>query len=416
MRASVRKSARVAFTTHPVQWWRRVAIVLSTLILCSCSELQIPLSQSALTTAILADGAVAPGNSDGAGMESSTQSKARTDSKVQQAQFVHAVPSPSPVGAVPSAPALPCVVCTPLGPGDEYLCDGGDFGSPAGVRADWTIEGLEQEDAIAHYDTLDGRVIVAPSNRVCIYAPRFAAVRQVTNPMGMELPQFINEFREDASLVRGDHLQPVASAKQRHAIAIDAGKLPPSLYRQRQQAGGLENLEATMEVYTSLAAYANLQVIRFGQLDGTEQAKFDRSVRAAITWTGDQAAQVVFGVKAAKAEVGIRQAGVIYQTDEPDSPRLRLIKLASAGHALPGEEVEFTLRYDNVGDQVIGNVTIVDNLATRLEYVPDSARSTANATFRIAPNSAGSTILRWEVNPPLEPGQGGVLQFRAHVR
>ena len=64
---------------------------------------------------------------------------------------------------------------------DEYLCDGGDFGLPAAVRADWTVDGLEQEDAIAHYDTLDGRVVVTPSNRVCVYAPRFAAVRRVEN-------------------------------------------------------------------------------------------------------------------------------------------------------------------------------------------------------------------------------------------
>ena len=42
------------------------------------------------------------------------------------------------------------------GPGDEYLCDGGDFVTPVGVHADWTITGLEQEDAIAHYDTVSG--------------------------------------------------------------------------------------------------------------------------------------------------------------------------------------------------------------------------------------------------------------------
>lgn len=58
-----------------------------------------------------------------------------------------------------------------VGPGDEYLCDGGDYGTPAGVKADWTIEGLEPEDAISHYDTADGQVLVTPSNRVCIYAP-----------------------------------------------------------------------------------------------------------------------------------------------------------------------------------------------------------------------------------------------------
>ena len=35
--------------------------------------------------------------------------------------------------------------------------------------------------------------------------------------------------------------------------------------------------------------------------------------------------------------------------------------------ANPGDEVDFTLRFDNVGNQPIGNVTIVDDLTGRLE-------------------------------------------------
>jgi uncharacterized repeat protein (TIGR01451 family) len=92
------------------------------------------------------------------------------------------------------------------------------------------------------------------------------------------------------------------------------------------------------------------------------------------------------------------------------------VKLASTNHALPGEEVEFTLRFDSVGDQLIGNVTIVDNLATRLEYVPNSAKSSVAANFSAVPNAAGSTVLRWEITDPLEPGDGGILQFTARVR
>jgi uncharacterized repeat protein (TIGR01451 family) len=90
--------------------------------------------------------------------------------------------------------------------------------------------------------------------------------------------------------------------------------------------------------------------------------------------------------------------------------------LASCGHALPGEEVEFTLRFDNVGEQVIGNVTIVDNLSTRLEYIPESAKSSVDANFVTEPNKSGSTILRWEIKDPVEPGEGGILRFRVKVR
>ena len=303
-----------------------------------------------------------------------------------------------------------------VGPSDEYLCDGGDFGTPAGVRADWVVEGLEEEDAVSHYDTVDGRVVVTPSNRVCIYAPRFAAVRRVVAPIAHEQPVFVNAILEEEVPARADETQPVASSLQRHAVSINLGQRPPSLFRQRQQAGGLENLQATMDAYTSLAAYANLEIIRTGETSAAEKPRLEKSMQSAITWTGDQAPQVVFGVKMAQGFDGVRQAGIVYQTDEPNSPRLRLLKLASTGHALPGEEIEFTLRFDNIGDQVIGNVTIVDNLSTRLEYIPESAKSSVDANFLTEPNATGSTILRWEIKDPVKPGDGGILRFRVKVR
>ena len=56
-------------------------------------------------------------------------------------------------------------------------------------------------------------------------------------------------------------------------------------------------------------------------------------------------------------------------------PKLRIIKVASTQTAIPGETVDFTLRVDNIGTQVVGNAVILDSLTTRLEYVPDSAQS-----------------------------------------
>jgi uncharacterized repeat protein (TIGR01451 family) len=311
-------------------------------------------------------------------------------------------------------------ICDPygrlIGPSDEYLCDGGDFHSPAGVRADWVVLGLEQEDAIAHYDTVDGRLVVVPSNRVCIYAPRFAAVRRVVNLMAHEQPLFVNEILEEESPAKAAEAQPVASSLQRHAVAINLAKRPPILFRQRQQPGGFEQLYATMEAYNSVSPCAVLEIIRTGQVDNAEKPRLATAIQSAITWTAVQAPQVVINNKRAQEIDGLRQVGIIYQADEPDNPRLRLLKLASCGHALPGEEVEFTLRFDNIGDQVIGNVTIVDNLSTRLEYIAGSAVSSLDANFITEPNPAGSTILRWEIQNPVDPGKGGVLRFRTRVR
>ena len=64
-------------------------------------------------------------------------------------------------------------------PHDEYLHDGGDRDIQVTVSDDFQVHGLEMEDTIVHFDTIDGRRLVEPSNRVSIYAPRFGAVRQV---------------------------------------------------------------------------------------------------------------------------------------------------------------------------------------------------------------------------------------------
>ena len=101
--------------------------------------------------------------------------------------------------AVPQAAARTNCQWSPPGirqpwPEDEYLCDGGDQGKPVGINAKKQILGLKMEDTVAHYDTLDGRTVVEPSNEVCLYSPRFGAVRQVVSlrptRSGRRLPAF----------------------------------------------------------------------------------------------------------------------------------------------------------------------------------------------------------------------------------
>ena len=85
----------------------------------------------------------------------------------------------------------PCRTWSPPGiagpwPKDEYICDGGERDRPVKIDTDWTVKGLHLEDTVAHYDTLDGQTLVAPSNRVCVYAPRFGSVRLVLGVDGFE--------------------------------------------------------------------------------------------------------------------------------------------------------------------------------------------------------------------------------------
>lgn len=319
-------------------------------------------------------------------------------------------------GTSPPMPPHPRDVAAVMAPPDEYLCDGGDFGIPAGVRSDWSTTGIEQEDTITHYDTLDGRVVVAPSNRVCIYAPRFGAVRRVTNLS-------VNHHRvgpggivDEMSLAAAGSTRTATTGLQQHAPAASLGDQPASLYRSRDRASGTENRVVARDLETFLSPKLDLHVMRVGIIDNGEKPRLAQAILSAHTWSSDLSAQVVIDAKGAQEVRSRTQPGQVFVLDEPDSPRIRLIKIASTAAAQLGEEVEFALRFDNIGDQTIGNVTIIDNLATRLEYVEGSQKGSVAAEFSAEPNEGGSLVLRWEITEPVKPGEGGVLTFKTRVR
>ncbi|MEM9351889.1 MAG: hypothetical protein AAGA92_02660 [Planctomycetota bacterium] len=305
--------------------------------------------------------------------------------------------------------------CGVIGPGDEYLCDGGDAGLPVGVRADWTIDGLEQEDTIAHYDTVDGRVLVTPSNRVCIYAPRFAVVRRVVDPGEYANIAQPRGYTEPVELAHIDETEEAAGSLALLEPTIHRAEDLPNLAKLRQQPGELDRDLALIEAIGIDSPHAHLQIVRAGEISLEERAVIGRLSLAAVSWSGDQAVQITIDNDQAVALVSEATPGTIYHLEEPNSPKLRLVKLASCGSALPGEEIEFTLRFDNIGDRAMGNVTIVDNLTTRLAYVEGSQKSSVPAEFKTRTNGRGSLVLRWEIRDPVEPGEGGVLRFTCRV-
>jgi uncharacterized repeat protein (TIGR01451 family) len=302
------------------------------------------------------------------------------------------------------------------GPSDEYLCDGGDMHLPAGVNASWKITGLEQEDTVAHYDTVDGRTIITPSNKVCLYAPRFAAARQVVDLRAYARIDAPGDATQRINPIKIEETEDVSTSLAEIKPGIHREKEPPSLLREREQAGELDRDRRVAVTIGTLQPYCNVQLIRSGEVIGTDIVKIARASLAAITWSGVEAAQVVLDNRQAQAAVSELTPGTIYHTFEPNNPKLRLVKLASKTSAQPGEEVEFTLRFDNVGDKVIGNVVIADNLTTRLEYVEGSQKTSLPANFTTQGNDGESLVLRWELTEPLEKGKGGVIQFRCKVR
>jgi uncharacterized repeat protein (TIGR01451 family) len=397
-------------------WFRYGVIAAAAIIMCSCRTSE-PTYRVAATDAHEPAAAVVRMQSPDDSEPAPPKPPARIPSHLTASQIAGATELPPGFQAAPCQGSC-CACCNngPVrGPNDEYLCDGGDYGLPVGVRADWSITGLESEDTIAHYDTVDGRTLVTPSNKVCIYAPRFAAVRQV-----IDLREYANAAGPEGALqqispVRIDERDVIIAATAALEPNIHRAKEPPSLLGERLHPGELARDRRAGAVIGTLAPYADIQVVRTGEVVGVDIAQIARSSLAAITWAGDQAAQVLIDNRQAVAAVNVQTPGTIYHRLEPNNPKLRLIKLASKCTALPGEEVEFTLRFDNIGDRVIGNVTIVDHLTTRLQYVPNSQKSTVEANFSTQTSDASLT-LRWEIVEPLQPGEGGVLQFRCKVR
>jgi uncharacterized repeat protein (TIGR01451 family) len=253
----------------------------------------------------------------------------------------------------------------PRPPQEECFHDGGDAGSRAGLDNAGRLRGLDPEDTIAEYSDSHGVRHLAISNRVCVCSPRFVAVRGETDLVGWNLVVAVNS----AEALRGHELMAA-----RYGERVAQQEEQTLLLAGRQRPSGIENV-VRAEVT--------------GRLEGP-------------------------GVVVSAQETG-SVTGALEPPPPPEKP-LVLCKSADRQAAQVGDIITFTLRYTNSGGQPITDVAVSDSLAGRLEYVPGSAQSDRDAIFTIAPNEAGSMVLRWQISGRLLPGQTGVVRFQARVR
>jgi uncharacterized repeat protein (TIGR01451 family) len=249
-----------------------------------------------------------------------------------------------------------------------------------------------------------------------VYAPRFGAVRVVTRLVENEQVDVIEGANQPLRLARHDDVLIPNTGTQNLQPIGDIGVRMPEGFVNRQHEGLTQVTIVPRAVQDALLPYENLQIIRLGQFDNREKAKLIEAVDAAIVWSNVQAPQVQLDNVQAQVMENAQKAQLTYTVDLPTCPKLRLVKVASTPMANPGDFVDFTLRFDNVGDQPIGNVVILDDLTTRLEYVADSAQASVDAKFSTSPNENGSLVLRWEITKPLLPCEGGIVKFRTRVR
>ena len=302
-------------------------------------------------------------------------------------------------------------------PPDEYLCDGGDTGYPATVTPDWELRGFEPTDTIAHFDTLDGETIVQPSNRVCLYAPRFGSVRKVTGVEARQQNIQLAGVSQPVQLTRVDDIQKVEAGTQNVETIRAVAALGPVIAESEQHDGAVSRKLGVGVSSAGRIPFENLLRLQAGLIEDRDRAIIAAGVDAAIVWSDPQGVMVLLDNQAAAEVVRDEKVEVVFAVDEPPAnPKLRLIKCASTAAAKPGDTVEFVIRFDNVGNQPIGNVVIADNLIGRLECDPESLFCTRPANFDTSRNESGSVVVRCELTEPLPPGEGGVLRFHCRVR
>ena len=323
--------------------------------------------------------------------------------------------------------SIPCDThtpsCRPGGPrpfpGDEYLCDGGDEDPEVRPLTNGGLQGLDSEDTVAIYDAeqdLNVNTQVVASNRVCIYAPRFAAVRKVVGPMlthkndGAVGMLGNNPLRTDTALGT-----PVVE-NIRNPVVDQTARVRSNEYSGKLQDGVESRVDALLIAQEFASPYVYSTLAKTGLFEQREGLLVQRGVDNAIVWTHDLAVQVMLGETHPSEVAGDRKAQATYVFDRRGRPEVRICKMASSREAQPGDEIEFTLRFDNLSDKRAEELTIVDNLTTRLEYVEGSQECSLPAEFTKVENNGESLTLQWRLKEPLPGGEGGVILFKCVVR
>jgi uncharacterized repeat protein (TIGR01451 family) len=299
---------------------------------------------------------------------------------------------------------------------DEYVCDGNDRNLPVVPTENWKVKGLDIEDTVAHFDTEDGRIVVAPSNRVCIYAPRFASVRRTLQLNNTTITQQASFVKDKMNPQSANASERTTLAKQNIQPRAHKQTQTPNAFRDQTRAIVGDNVVRLLGTRHFFKPFEDLSLIRFGKFSNAESARTSLGMQSAVAWNSDVSAQISINNSQPIIVNDVRQASELVSIETDTSSELRLCKLASLISAKPGDIVDFTIRFDNIGRNRIGNVTVLDNLSPRLEYIDATAECSVESDFKTEPNDAGSEKLIWEITKPLAVGEGGIIRFQCRVR
>ena len=299
---------------------------------------------------------------------------------------------------------------------EEYVFDGSDRGLKIQVDPDFNVYGLDPEDTFGHFDTLDGERIVVPSNRVAIYAPRFGAVRKIDGVVNAQFNQPTIGFFEREQTILATDTSFTATSKQFEMPARSHGGSRASGFIDQTRGVTVRETLIPNGTRNYQSVIVGESVLRINNLDKAIGAQLQAGLQAAVAWEADLGLQVFAkGVQPVIVR-DLTTAQELMHIESENDPTLQVIKTANVLAARAGDQVEFTIRFDNISSKLIGNVTLMDNLTRRLVYIDGSSECTLKSEFKQEVNEAQSLALRWEITDPIKPGTGGVIRFRCRVR
>jgi uncharacterized repeat protein (TIGR01451 family) len=299
---------------------------------------------------------------------------------------------------------------------DEYICDGGDRGYPVHFNGPQR-QGLESEDTIGEFVDENGDRQVRPSSRACVYAPRFASVRSISQPVldynidkaagahdGVVLAGLEHELRPDTQ-AQFDQPSGINMRSRASGLGADAGE------------SSVEQVETTEHHLKIQNVYEDRNFFSEGQFQQGIEPVLAYGIQMAGMWTralnpvivaADESGQQVTGEFKAEEYVGAE--------DRSTPGELEILKTADKAFAHPGDEITFTIRFSNGGGRPLYEVRIIDHLTPRIEYVPGSAISELDGRLDVTDEFDGTQVLTFELAEPLEGGQTGEITFRVNVR
>lgn len=322
---------------------------------------------------------------------------------------------PIMIPAIPVPPSPTMIVDNTPYP-EEYLCDGGDRGLPVHYDS-LGRQGLDTEDTIAEYQDHTGEREMKVSNKVCVYAPSFGTVRNVSQSVSNTSVDKVLGAHE---LMLGSNLksklEPFNSRRTKQANKTVV-RSRPSQY-EAEQIDGLVGQRLQLGNHKTLAgAYEELGKVYPIRADGKTSPISMGNMTAALSWSRKQN-PVISAVSTGGNEVyAFFGAASITGLDKEESKgELKIQKSANVAEAKQGETVTFTIEYHNWGDRELTNVRILDNLTPRLEFIPGSVKSDIECETTVSDNGEGSVVLQWALKNDLPGHATGTISFQCRVK